>query len=84
LICYIYSSLCRIAIVFYNDFLEDGFVKIKWKKCYENNIDNEYIKNKIIDAWNNRSTVSQKSNKRSLETNNCKRGETRQYQVRAV
>lgn len=59
--------------IFEFDVPEEAFIKLDFTKCYGNNIDYEYIKNKIIFAWKNKEQLSK--NARNWYLKNTKFGD---------
>ena len=55
---------------FYGDVDKNAFVELDWRKCYDENIDYEYLCNKIRSAWCNKEKLSRKG--REWYMNNCK------------
>jgi glycosyltransferase involved in cell wall biosynthesis len=55
---------------FFGDVYKDAYVELDWKKCYGENIDYDYICDKIRYAWDNREELSKKG--REWYMKNCR------------
>ena len=55
---------------FFGDVDKDAYVELKWEKCYGENIDYEYLCNKIKYAWDNKEELSRKG--REWYMKNCR------------
>jgi glycosyltransferase involved in cell wall biosynthesis len=61
--------ICTDVGGFYGDVPDSCFMRLDWEKCYGDLLDYEYIKNKIVDAWNNKEQLS--TNARNWYLENC-------------
>lgn len=67
------SGLVNISTnigIFEFDVDKDAYVELKWEKCYGENIDYEYLCNKIRYAWDNKKELSRKG--REWYMKNCR------------